>query len=148
MASKSMGDAIVLVVLMLPALFISYQLYQNTYTSGWLTENVTADTIQLTADGKYEYNIELINVFQKNSYARVYLKNIATAEEQRIRLESPVKNIHGYSTGREFYWITLESGSQTDKYLLKTNKEYPLPEEIYEVDVSRGEAIKLNAQMK
>jgi len=141
---KRTGDSIVLVVLMLPVLFMSYHLYQNTYTSGWLTERVTADTMQLTADGKYEYNIELINVFQKNSYARVYLKNTTTAEEQRIRLASPVKNIRTYSTGREFYWITLESGSQTDKYILKTNKEYPLPEEIYEVDVNRGEAKKLN----
>lgn len=43
-------------------------------TQGWLTEKITSDSLKITADNKYEYRVELINVFLINSHARLYVK--------------------------------------------------------------------------
>lgn len=56
-------------------LLISIPLILNVNTSGWLTKNIKQDLKQITIDGKYEYCMQLVNLFQKNSYARLYLKD-------------------------------------------------------------------------
>lgn len=140
---SSLWGIIAVSIIIISMLSLSPILFKNVNTSGWLTENITTDTLQKTTDGQYEYQLELINLFQKNSYARLYLKNIPTSEEMRIPLDIPVTKIRGLSEGKVNYWITLEATSKTDAYILYTTSKFPLPIEKYEVDVKIGKAIKV-----
>ncbi len=45
------------------------------------------------SDGRYAYQLEWINRFQRNSYARLYLKSLPTEEETRIPLDMKVNQI-------------------------------------------------------
>jgi hypothetical protein len=42
--------------------------------------------VQTTEDGKYEYFLEVINSSQRNSSARLFVRNVVTGEEVRIPL--------------------------------------------------------------
>jgi len=130
-------------IIILCMLSLSPTLFKNVNTSGWLSENIVTDTLQLTADGQYEYRIELINLFQKNSYSRLYIKSSFTGEEMRISLEIPVKKIKVLTERKLNYWIVLEGTSKNDKYILNTTSSFPLPDEKFEVDIKKGEAMKL-----
>lgn len=118
-------------------------MFKSVNTSGWLTESVQTDTLQTTEDGQYEYCIEIINLFQRNSNARLYVKDVSTAEVRRIHLELPIYEIHGIGVGKVNYWVELKPASQTDKYILHTTNEFPLAGLGFEIDVSKGEALKL-----
>ncbi|WP_188067200.1 hypothetical protein [Brevibacillus brevis] len=95
-------EAIGVLLLMIAMLLMTPQFYKKVDTSGWLTDKVQTDSIQLTSDHRFEYCIELINLFQKNSTARLYLKNINTLEEVRIPLELPTKEVVGIT------WSSLD----------------------------------------
>ncbi|CAM4211540.1 hypothetical protein L1N85_14045 [Paenibacillus alkaliterrae] len=129
-------------ILILSMLTLSPPLFKNVNTSGWLTEKVTTDTLQVTADGKYEYHLELVNLFQKNSYARLYLRSISTGEELRIPLEMEIYKIKGISLGRTNFWITLEQTLEPNKYSLRTTKDFPLQDGKYDIDINKGIAVK------
>ncbi|MFC0394447.1 hypothetical protein [Paenibacillus mendelii] len=118
-------------------------LYKYVNTSGWLTENITTDSLQKTADGQYEYQVELINLFQRNSYARLYLKNVNTAEETRIPVDLAVNEIKGLSVGKVNYWVSIELNPVSDNYLMITTTDFPLPGEEYEIDVPNGTAVRM-----
>lgn len=130
-------------IIILCMLSLSPTLFKNVNTSGWLSENIEVDTLQITEDGKYEYQIELINLFQKNSHARLYIKSSSTGEEMRIPLEIPVNNIRVLSKGKVNRWISLEVTSEADKYIVHTTSNFPLPYEQYKVDVKKKESVKL-----
>ncbi len=70
--------------------------------NGLFEEHVTKDVLQTTADGKYEYRLEIVNAFQKNSYVRLYVKDTASGEEVTIPLEIPMAHKAGI-TGGEGY---------------------------------------------
>lgn len=48
-------------------LLISIPLILNVNTSGWLTKNIKQDLKQITIDGKYEYCMQLVNLFDRLS---------------------------------------------------------------------------------
>ncbi|MFB5764060.1 hypothetical protein [Paenibacillus medicaginis] len=142
--SPSSGRGILFILLISACMiFLSPILYKNVNVIGWLVEHVTADNLQVTSDGDYEYKLELINALQKNSYARLYLKNISTAKETRIPLEMPINKIKVLFLGDNRYWVNLESTSKKDIYMLTTTTDFPLPNERFEINVSTGKAIGL-----
>lgn len=61
-------------MIMTAMLVLTPHLYKNVETSGWLTEKLETDSIQQTSDQRYMYCLELINLFQQNGSARLYLK--------------------------------------------------------------------------
>ncbi|WP_219834744.1 DUF4163 domain-containing protein [Paenibacillus sp. R14(2021)] len=124
-------------------LWLTPPLYESVNTSGWLIENVQTDTLQKTADGRYEYNIELVNLFQRNSYARLYLKSVSMSAISRIRVDIPLNEIDGLSIGEVNHWIKLEPYLEEGKYLLYTTEDFPLPGERFEIDVKKGKAVRL-----
>lgn len=140
--SSSWGIVIVSIII-LSMLSISPTLFKNVTTSGWLSENVVTDTLQITADGQYEYQFELINLFQKNSNARLCIKRISTGEEIRFPLDMPINKIKVLSRGKVNYWIVMEETAEKDKYILYTTSEFPLSDEKYEIDVRKREAVKV-----
>ena len=63
---------------------------------GWTTERVHTlmrsggdgeILVHTTEDGKYEYFLELVNPSQRNSRARLFVRDMATSEEIRIPLD-------------------------------------------------------------
>ncbi|CAH1232836.1 hypothetical protein PAECIP111891_07101 [Paenibacillus allorhizoplanae] len=141
--SPQRGGVLGIFALIVSMLLLTPLLYKSVDTSGWLTERVMTDSIQITTDGHYEYNIEVVNIFQRNSYARLYLKNVTTSEENRIRLTLPIYEIHGIGIEKVNYWVKLEPTSEADTYTLHTTKDFPLSGERFEVDVINGQAIKI-----
>lgn len=78
-------------------LLLSVTLFRGVNTQGWLTESVRGDIVKTTKDLQYEYKIELINIFQKNSRARLYVKSTSTGEEKRIPVQIKTNEIVAYS---------------------------------------------------
>ncbi len=116
----------------------------NTPTRGWLTEIVDSDSMKITGDGKYEYQINLINLFQKNSQARLYVKNINTNEEKNIPIDIAIKKISLLSIGDVNNWVKFERIEGSDLYLLNTTEEIRIEEERFVVDIETGASEKLN----
>ncbi len=130
-------------IMILCMLSLSPTLFKYVDTNGWLEEEVTTDTLQITSDNTYEYQLELINLFQKNSYARLYLKSTSTDEEIRIPLDIPLKEIVVLFVEKNNHWIMLEATSEADIYILHTSSKFPFPDEKFEVDVKKREAVKV-----
>ncbi|MED1782885.1 hypothetical protein P4V43_13770 [Brevibacillus fortis] len=133
-------------IIVISLLLLTPHLYKNVETSGWLTEKIRTDSIQQTPDGRFEYCMELINLFQKNSSARLYLKNTETLEEIRIHLEFPTKEITGVSWGDVNYFVKLEPTTNSNIYILNTTEEFPFPNEKYEINILEKTAVKINNQ--
>jgi hypothetical protein len=136
-------SVIVVIFIILTMLSLSPTLIKYVNTSGWLTENIRTDTLQRTEDGKYEYQLELVNLYQKNSYARLYLNSISTDQELRIPLEMDVYEIVGISIGKVNYWIRLEQTNDPNIYTLRTTKDFPLQDKEYDIDVNKGIAVRI-----
>jgi len=124
-------------------LLLSLPLFKNVNTSGWLTEKITSDTLQITTDGQYEYQLELVNLFQNNSYARLYIKNVSTDGEKRIPLDLPVEEIRGLSVSKDNHWITLINTDVENMYILRTTEDFPLSGISYEINVGIGETVRV-----
>ncbi|MFB7817162.1 hypothetical protein ACFC0X_23690 [Paenibacillus chitinolyticus] len=138
----SLWGIVAVSIIILFMLVLSPTLFKNVNTSGWLSESIVTDTLQITEDGQYEYQFELINLFQKNSHARLYIKSSSTGEEMRIPLDVPVNTINVLSERKMNYWISLEETAEKYKYILYTTSKFPL-EEKYEVDIKKGKAVKV-----
>ncbi|WP_110932675.1 hypothetical protein [Paenibacillus bouchesdurhonensis] len=130
-------------ILILGLLSLSPTLFKYVDTSGWLEENVTTDTLQITSDNAYEYNLEIINLFQRNSYARLHLKSTSTDEEIRIPLDIPVKEIVVLFEEKNYHLIFLKATSEADVYILHPTSKLPFPNEKYKIDVKKKEAVKI-----
>lgn len=131
-------------IMILCMLSLSPTLFKNVDTNGWLEGEVTTDTLQITTDNTYEYQLELINLFQKNSYARLYLKSTSTDEEIRITLDIPVKEIAVLFVEENYHLIMLEATSEADIYILHPTSKLPFPDEKYKIDVKKREAVKVH----
>lgn len=122
---------------------ISAALIQSVNTYDWAKEKIYSDTLKTSADGKYEYRIDLINLFQKNSYAQLYLKDISTGEEKYIPTEIQTGRIKTLAYGGINHWVKLEPTEKAFHYILYTTNELRIPEERFEIDLITKIAIKL-----
>ncbi|WP_339279771.1 hypothetical protein NYE40_08295 [Paenibacillus sp. FSL W8-1187] len=140
---KSPVSMLGVISMMAIMIFLSKPLYENVNTSGWLTDEINADTKQITADNQYEYDVELVNIFQRNSSVRLRLKSLHSHEEQRIKLELP--RVNGLiMNSKENFFTTLQPTDDPNLYILKTLPLSPFPEVKFKVDVKNGKANKLN----
>jgi len=128
---------------LLLSIFISASLIQSVSTNGWAKEKIDSDALKITADGKYEYRIDLINLFQRNSYARLYLKDVGTGKEMYIPTEIQSQKINGIAVGKDIHWVKLEPTDNASLYILSTTKELPLPEEKFTIDIRAGTSSRL-----
>ncbi|KJD45362.1 hypothetical protein [Paenibacillus terrae] len=137
---------VVSAILMASLLFFSYYLVDGTPTRGWLYDNVDSDPVRLTSDQKYEYRIDLINPFQRNSREQLHLKNISTGEEKNIAISIRKEN-EGYSGGgsEDWAWGILKPTNVPNQYELSTldehnNGRYGMDPRVFLIDVEAGTA--------
>ncbi|WP_213507550.1 hypothetical protein [Paenibacillus faecis] len=124
-------------------ILLSAVLIQSVNTHGWANDKIRSDTLKISADGKYEYRIELINLFQRNGHARLYLKNVNTEEEIYISTEIQVRKIKTLAVGEVNHWIKLKPTDNVSHYILNTTKELGIPEEKFEIDIVTRTSRKL-----
>jgi len=117
-------------------LVLSMVLIKSVSSQGWLTEKVTSDSLKITSDEKYQYRIDLINLFQKNSYAKLYVKNVATNEEVSIPVDIETDKIVGLGIKETNNWVTMEPSEASNRYVLYTTKELGIPEEKFKIDIA------------
>ncbi|MUG46442.1 hypothetical protein [Paenibacillus woosongensis] len=125
------------------SILLSAVLIQSVNTHGWANEKIRSDALKISADGKYEYRVDLINLFQRNGYARLYLKNVSTGEETYISTEIQVRKIKTLAVGEVNHWIKLEPTENKSHYILITTKELGIPEERFEIDIATRTSRKL-----
>jgi len=131
------GQRLLALFIMLIAIGSASASIHLTPTEGWLTERVQSDIMQTTPDGKYEYRVEVINKFQKNAYMRVYVKNVTTHSDARIRLDVQPKETIITSAGsypREA-WFAMYRASEDNVYILSTTKFYYTTYAAFEIDM-------------
>ncbi|MFC5405721.1 hypothetical protein [Cohnella soli] len=122
---------------------LSAVLIKSVHTEGWLSEKVTSDSIKYTLDNKYEYRIELINLFQKNSWARLLVKSVTTKEVKTIPVDIPTDRIAGIGTKKVNNWVWLEASEVLNHYTLFTTKELGIPEMKFDIDIASGTSQRL-----
>ncbi len=124
-------------------LLFSVFLFKGVHIQGWLTEKITSDSLKVTSDKKYEYRIDLINVFQKNSRGRLYVKNVASGEEMSIPIDIHTSRIVGLGIKKVNNWVMIEPTDESSRYILYTTKELGIPEEKFEIDVGTSTSRRL-----
>ncbi|MGQ3479138.1 hypothetical protein [Paenibacillus sp. TY11] len=137
---------IVSVLLMVSLLFFSYHLVGATSTRGWLYDDVRSDPMRLTSDQKYEYRIDLINPFQRNSREQLHLKDVSSGMEMNIPIVIR-KNREPYlsGSGDDWAWAILKPTKVPYQYKLSTLEQdnvedYNMDSRIYLIDVEAGTA--------
>lgn len=125
------------------ATLISAALIQSVNTHGWAKEKLRSDTLKTSADGKYEYRVDLINLFQRNSHARLYLKDVSIGEEKNIPIEIQTRKIKTLAVGGVNHWVKLEPTDNTSYYILYTTTELGIPEEKFLIDIRAGKSVRI-----
>jgi len=117
-------------------ILLSAVLIHSVSSHGWTKEKIESDSLKTTADGKYEYRIDLVNLFQRNSYARLYLKNVSLEEEIYIPTEIQTRKLITLAVGKTNHWVILEPTDEPSRYILSTTNELRIPEEKFEIDIA------------
>lgn len=133
------GQYVAIFIGLLISLLLSTALIQSVSTHGWAKEKIESDTVKITADNKYEYRIDLINLFQRNSHARLYLKDVGSGKVIYIPVDIQTNKIIGLRVGKVNHWVRLEPSDIESQYMLYTTKDLGrLPEEKFKVDILSG----------
>jgi len=93
---------------------------------------------------RFEYRLDLINVFQRNSSARLFLRDIETGEVKNIALPMDTSRIAVISDmSIPSRWITMEPADTSYLYIVTTENELErqLNAETYKVDIIAGIAV-------
>lgn len=138
------GQYVVVFLGLLISILISVTLIQSVSTHGWANEKIESDSVKVTADNKYEYRIDLINLFQKNSHARLYLKHSGSGTEAYIPIDIQTRKIVGLGVKKVNHWVMLEPTDTASEYILYTTKDLGIPEEKFEIDIIAGTTSRVN----
>ncbi|XEC95212.1 hypothetical protein AB6A23_01120 [Paenibacillus tarimensis] len=138
------GQYVAIVIGLLISILLSAALTQSVSTHGWANEKIESDSVKVTADKKYEYRIDLINLFQRNSHARLYLKDSGLGKETYIPIDIQTSKIVGLGVKKVNHWVMLEPTDTASEYILYTTKELGIPEEKFKIDILAGTASRVN----
>lgn len=122
---------------------LSVVLIQSVSSHDWTKVKIKSDSLKITDDGNYEYRIDFINLFQRNSNARLYLREVGTGEEKYIPINIQTRKIEALRVSKVNHWIILEPTNEPSRYFLSTTKELRIPEEKFEIDIRAGTSSRL-----
>ena len=138
-ATKRGQILVVILIIFLSAAF-STTLFRYSNIEGIFKDKVISnwsnrDNMQITSDGKYIYQLELINLFQRNSRVRLYIKNILSDEKMLISLDMSTNTIYGV-TPDLFPWVEMFPSENSAYYILNTTRSLKEEIEIYEININ------------
>lgn len=125
-------------------ILLSFSLIQSVNTHGWMNEKIRSDSLKITADEKYQYRVDLINLFQRNSHARLFLMEINSEEEMYISIDIQTRKIKGLGIKEINHWVRLEPTDESSRYILYTTEELDIPEQKFEIDIKTGTSRRLD----
>ena len=83
-------------------------------------DRVVGDTMRPTDDGLFEYRVEIINPFQRNTRIRVLVREESSQEEILIYLNIPAREIGGHTDiSGNTIWARMESLGMEGQYVLR-----------------------------
>ncbi|MDN4617493.1 hypothetical protein QCD85_05255 [Paenibacillus sp. PsM32] len=133
------------IVLIFSLLFCSYQNFLGVDTRGWLYPYSYSDPLKKTPDGRYEYQLILINTGQYNSYEQLHFKNVKTKEEKYIPIDINMSESDGRTEGsNDWSWTVIKSTSNLNYYELSTKKELGMPSKKFLINISEGTSKRIN----
>ena len=96
------------------------------------------EVAQTTADERYEYQIDILNCFQFNSYARLRVRDISTNEEFMIFLDINIQEMIVFTGGgANSQWSSLTYSEEERCYLLETTTSLDLQRlYMFEIDMN------------
>lgn len=132
-------------LILLALLFFAVPLFKGVNTEGWLYDHITSDPIKITSDGEFEYRTELINLFQKNSRERLYLRNVSTGREMYIPIDINTTEIYGIwvREGDDWMWALLSPTDVPNQYELTTTEILRVPKNKFLIDIGTGTSQRL-----
>lgn len=120
-------------------LILSLPLFIGVETRGWLYDDISSDPIHTTLDGKYEYRLDLINMYQKNSREQLMVRDVITGAERFIPVELNTNDLDGIrGGGRDWSWAVMSPTEVLDQYLLTTTETLSMPQKRFIVDIRAG----------
>jgi len=145
---KSWVQYFVIFIAQFLALYLSVFLLQGVNENKWAREKIVSDSLKITTDHKYEYRIELINLFQRNSRARLYLVEVSSGKVMYIPIDIETRKIRILRRGEGIDgegidWGRLEPTDKESEYILYTKDIGRLPEEKFKIDVIAGTSSKI-----
>jgi hypothetical protein len=140
----SLGYAALCFVILI-LLSFAVPLFEGVKTQGWLNNNIERDPIKLTSDGKYEYRIELINIDQKNSRERLYVRNLSTGVGMYISVDIIADDLEGISEGADenWAWAIMIPTDVRDQYELSTTEDLRMPKKKFLIDIGASTSKRL-----
>jgi len=137
---SSKDNFILLWILLLVIITLSLSVFRVVHTSGWLHDRIFSDPKRITSDGKYEYNTDLVNLFQKNSHERIYIRNVESGEKFYISVKLIDKRIHGIgiSNDDDWAWTLMRPTDSPNQYELITTEELPVTKKRFLIDLSNN----------
>ncbi len=114
---------------------------------GWLEPYVQSDTLKITQDGRYVYQVEVANLAQRNRSARLFVEKREGGWEQRIPLKLSAQEMRDmvYS-GSD--WGQLAAGEGDYDFVLSPTDEMPEADWQFEVDLKNGQAHKYGPSVR
>ena len=148
---------IITIIILIASIGVSTVLFKNTTLYGWIIKRTRIDYVQVTDDGKYEYQLALTNLFQRNSYARLLVKDVSTDDEMIIPVKIRTKEISGITVPSKtvpkrtepplpsFVWCTLNATNKKGIYILTTTKHLKESIEKFEINIDRKRSKRVNS---
>ncbi|WP_342551862.1 hypothetical protein [Paenibacillus sp. FSL R7-0652] len=103
-------------------------------------ERVESDPVSRTSDEKYEYNLEIINMSQRNNQVNLIVKEVSNqADQLTISLALDAKEIAAITTGpgSDWQWTVLEPTEKPGIYKLITTERLGM-HKVYRIDIAEG----------
>ena len=98
---------------------------------GWIIDVVTSDSLRITDDGFFEYRIEIVNQFQRNSSLKIFINDMNLNKDISILLDiypDKVSSIVFRDYNQNFLWGRMYFKEELNKYILEipvyTNSDY------------------------
>jgi hypothetical protein len=103
-------------------------------------EQVESEPVRRTSDQKYEYNLEIINMSQRNSQVNLIVKEVSDqAVKKTIPLDLDAKEIVAITTGpgSDWQWTVLEPTEKPEIYKLTTTERLGM-HKVYRINITEG----------
>ncbi|HHY14241.1 MAG TPA: hypothetical protein GX526_06355 [Thermoanaerobacterales bacterium] len=149
-------QVVITIIILIVSISVSTALFKNTTLYGWIIKQTRIDYVQVTDDGKYEYQLALTNLFQRNSYARLLVTDVSTDDEMIIPIKIRTKEISGITVPSKtvpkreepplpsFVWCTLNATDKEAIYMFTTTKYLKESIEMFEINMDKKKAKRIN----
>ena len=127
---KSKKQTVLQIVLVCFITLVSISMIGSVARFGLATEHISADSLSVTSDERFEYRTELVNLFQHNASIRLFIRDLETGEEHIIPLSSYIdmQTIRSLTTPGigDYFFIYMYATECAGVYNLYTTRSFSI----------------------